>query len=42
MNAILGLEAVTHTSFADGVRYMEFTEAVTRSAQGGRAVGLPL
>lgn len=42
VNAILGVEKVTHTSFEDGVRYMEFTEAVTRSAQGGRAVGLPL
>ncbi len=42
VNAILGLEKVTHTSFEDGVRYMEFTEAVSRSAQGGRAVGLPL
>ena len=42
VNAILGLEKVTHTSFADGVRYMEFTEAVTRSAQEGEVVGLPL
>ena len=33
---------VTHTSFEDGVRYMEFTEAVTRSAQTGRKVALPL
>ena len=42
IRAILGLEKVTHTSFEDGVRYMEFTEAVTRSAQEGKAVGLPL
>ena len=42
VNAIRRLEQVTHTSFADGVKYMEFTEAVTRSAQEGRAVALPL
>ncbi len=42
INAIRGKEPVTHTSFEDGVRYMEFTEAVTRSAQSGRAVRLPL
>jgi predicted dehydrogenase len=29
-------------SFADGVRYMEFTEAVYRSAESGRVVELPL
>ena len=29
-------------SFADGVRYMEFTEAVFRSAETGKAVDLPL
>jgi predicted dehydrogenase len=29
-------------SFADGVLYMEFTEAVYRSAEQGRAVSLPL
>ena len=42
VNAIRGLEPVTHTSFEDGVRYMEFTEAVTRSAQSGKKVHLPL
>jgi hypothetical protein len=26
------------TNFEDGVRYMEFTDAVTRSAAEGRAV----
>jgi hypothetical protein len=30
------------TDFATGVSYMEFTEAVARSAQTGVAVGLPL
>ena len=42
VSAIRGLEPVTHTSFEDGVRYMEFTEAVTRSAQSGKRVHLPL
>lgn len=41
-NAIRGLEQVTHTTFEDGVRYMEFTEAVARSAQAGEAITLPL
>ena len=42
VNAIRGQETVTRTSFEDGVRYMEFTEAVARSAQLGRAIPLPL
>ncbi|MCH7997131.1 MAG: Gfo/Idh/MocA family oxidoreductase, partial [Chloroflexi bacterium] len=42
INAIRGLEKVKLTSFEDGVKYMEFTEAVTRSAQTGQAVDLPL
>ena len=42
VNAIRGLEPVTHTNFADGVRYMEFTEAVTRSFQADETVYLPL
>lgn len=42
INAIRGLEPVTRTSFQDGVAYMEFTEAVTRSAQARRPVSLPL
>jgi predicted dehydrogenase len=41
-NAIRGLEKITHTDFEDGVKYMEFTEAVHRSAESGRAVSLPL
>jgi predicted dehydrogenase len=32
---------VTRTDFATGLRYMEFTEAVARSADSGRAVELP-
>ncbi len=42
INAIRGVEHVKHTTFEDGVRYMEFTEAVTRSAQTGMKVPLPL
>ena len=42
VRAIRGEEKVTHTSFADGVKYMEFTEAVARSASERRAVSLPL
>ena len=33
---------VTHTTFTDGVKYMEFTEAVTRSLATDRTVPLPL
>jgi predicted dehydrogenase len=36
IGAIRGEEQVRRTTFADGVRYMEFTEAVQRSLQSGR------
>ena len=42
INAIRGKEQVTRTPFSVGVQYMEFTEAVTRSAQTGQAIALPL
>ncbi len=42
VNAIQGKEQVTRTPFHVGVHYMEFTEAVTRSAQTGQAIALPL
>ncbi|HAK52875.1 MAG TPA: hypothetical protein DCM54_13370 [Gammaproteobacteria bacterium] len=42
VEAILEGKPVTHTNFADGVRYMEFTEAVQISIQEGRRVDLPL
>ena len=42
INAIRGLEPVRLTTFADGVRYMEFTEAVARSLTDRRAIALPL
>jgi len=41
-NAIRGQEKITRTPFEVGLHYMEFTEAVTRSAQTGQAVALPL
>jgi predicted dehydrogenase len=37
VNAIRGREKITHTNFEDGVRYMEFTDAVARSVTSGRA-----
>jgi predicted dehydrogenase len=37
VNAIRGRERVSHTTFEDGVRYMEFTDAVALSAALGRA-----
>lgn len=41
INAIRGEEAVRHTTFADGVSYMEFTEAVHRSLSEGRTIAVP-
>jgi len=41
VNAIRGREKITRTSFEDGVRYMEFTDAVTRSAVEGKTVDVP-
>ena len=42
INAIRGIEPITYATFEGGVRYMELTEAVTRSAQSGKVVHLPL
>ena len=42
INAIRGKEEIKLTTFADGVKYMEFTEAVARSAALGKAINLPL
>lgn len=42
IGAIRGQEKIEFTDFAAGVRYMEFTEAVARSAASGKPVGLPL
>ena len=41
-SAIRGHEPITRTPFDLGVHYMEFTEAVTRSAQTRQAIPLPL
>ncbi|MBI3957748.1 MAG: Gfo/Idh/MocA family oxidoreductase [Chloroflexi bacterium] len=40
VNAIRGLEPITHTDFLTGVKYMEFTEAVSISLAEGRSVAL--
>ena len=40
--ALRGLGVITHTTFEDGVKYMEFTEAVARSMARGACVTLPL
>jgi len=37
VNAVRGREKITHTNFEDGVRYMEFTDAVARSAASSQA-----
>ncbi len=42
INAIRGIEAVKLTTLEEGLRYMEFTEAVARSAASGTTVSLPL
>lgn len=42
VNAIRGREQIRLTTFEDGVKYMEFVEAVSRSMDTGRAVALPL
>ena len=42
INSIRGEEEVTHTDFATGVRYMEWTDAITRSLQEGKSIKLPL
>ena len=38
VNAVRGREKISHTNFEDGVRYMEFTDAVAKSAASGQAV----
>ncbi len=42
VGAIRGEESVKRNDFSTGLRYMEFTEAVARSATSGRAIELPL
>ena len=42
IRAIRGEETVTQTTFEDGVRYMEFTDAVHRSLKTGQTITLAL
>jgi predicted dehydrogenase len=42
VNAIRGLEPVTHTDFVTGTKYMEWTDAVSESMRTRREVRLPL
>ena len=42
INAIIGVEKVTHTPFDIGLKYMEFTEAVNRSMVEEKTFSLPL
>ncbi|MBT4513850.1 MAG: hypothetical protein HOC77_02000 [Chloroflexi bacterium] len=42
INAIRGIEPITHTDFTTGVKYMEFTDAIAHSLKLGEKVGLPL
>ena len=42
VNAVRGIEPVTHTDFVTAVRYMEWTDAVSLSARTGETVHLPL
>ncbi len=42
INAIRGVEPVVMNTFEIGVRYMEWTEAIYRSAESGSTVSLPL
>ena len=42
VNAVRGIEPVTHTDFATAVRYMEWTDAASISARTGETVSLPL
>ena len=41
VSAIRGRESVTHINFVDGVRYMEFSEAVHHSLREQRTVAVP-
>ena len=42
ISAIRGNEKIKFTTFEDGVKYMDFTEAVAISSKTGQAVDLPL
>tara|TARA_B100000745_G_scaffold18095_1_gene12720 strand:+ start:215 stop:1357 length:1143 start_codon:yes stop_codon:yes gene_type:complete len=40
INAIRGVEAVTHTDFTTAIKYMEWSDAVTRSLRSGISVSV--
>ena len=40
INAIRGVEAISHTDFTTAVKYMEWTDAVTQSLRSGKSVYL--
>ena len=40
ISAIRGVEAVTHTDFITAVKYMEWSDAVTRSLRSGKSVSV--
>lgn len=42
IGAILGEEQIRFTTFESGLKYMEFTQGVTQSAETGQPVSLPL
>ena len=42
INAIKGKEKITHTTFSDGVKYMQFTDALKMSSELNKKVFLPL
>ena len=42
INAIRGVEDITHTDLTTAVKYMEWTDAVTMSLRTGQSVTLPL
>lgn len=42
INSIRGREIVTHTDFVSGVKYMEWTDAVTKAIRTAETVHLPL
>jgi predicted dehydrogenase len=42
IGAIRGMEKISHTTFQDGLKYMEFTEAVVRSMAQSKTISLAI
>ena len=42
INAIRGKEEISRTSFYDGYRYMEFSQAVSESLRTKKSIAMPL